>query len=117
GASEGESIQCRPTHQNGTCAKREGHDNVRAASYAAVEIHLAATPNRIHDFRESVERRNSTIELATAGIRPHDARGTVLACENRILGRYEALHDDRNAPPFAELGDVVPFETRFQQVE
>ena len=116
-AAEGEPVQRRPADEHGASSERERHHDVGSAPNATVEVHLGAVADGVDDLGQRLERRDRAVELTTAVVRDDDAGGAVLAGEDRVLGGDEALHEHGHLPALAELGDVVPLESRLEQAE
>jgi hypothetical protein len=61
------------------------------SAHATVEVHLRAVADRLHDLGESLEGCDRAVELTTAVVGHDDAGRAVLAGQDCVLCRDEAL--------------------------
>ena len=111
-AACGEPPEGRPPDQHGLRAERERLDHVGPPAHAAVEEDLGPAGDRLHDLGQGVEGRGDPVELAPSVIGDDDAGAAVLTGEQRVLGREDALDQQRQRALLAQPLEVAPGEAR-----
>src|SRR5690348_15616384 len=92
-AGGGEAIEIEPPDRHGVGAKRNALDDIGASAESSVDDDLRAPTHGVHHLLQNVDRSSPVIELPATMIGDVDAVDAVLAGDDRILGRLDALDD------------------------
>src|SRR3989454_253281 len=95
-------------------AERQGLDDVSAANEAAVHDDRRPAADRPDDLGERLDRAPAVVELAPAVVGDVHALDAVVGRKRRVLGRRDALQDERDRVRVLEALDVVPAEPRLE---
>src|SRR5438128_3904210 len=95
-------------------AERQGLDDVSAAHEAAVHDDRRPAADRPDDLEERLDRAPAVVELAPAVVGDVHALDAVVGRKRRVLGRRDALQDERDRVRVLEALDVVPAEPRLE---
>src|SRR5882762_204750 len=109
-ARRGETAASDTPDADGLGAECDRLDDVRTAHEAAVHEDGGAAADRLDDFGQRRDRTAAVVELAAAVVRDVDALDPMLDREGRVLGRGDALQDERDRVRVLEALDVVPVE-------
>src|SRR6266508_174751 len=104
----GQAQALQPAETDALRAENDRLDHVRAAHEAAVHHDLRAARDRRHHLGKHVERAPAVVELAAAVVGDVDHLHSVLAAERGVLGRGDALQDQRDVVRVLEALDLVP---------
>ncbi len=102
-AVRAERVQERPANADSLRAKCNRLEDVTCAAHASVHVDLelgirevAAQPERRDDLDEDLDAGASRVELATTMVGEHNSLNTGLVRQHSVLGRSDALQDDRH---------------------
>src|SRR5690606_27322378 len=101
-ASSGEAPALQPSDEHGSRAERNRLADVRAALDTAVEHHLGTVMDGVHDLLEHLDGAESVVELPAPVVRDVHRLSTEVDRPGRVLGRHDALDDEREVGPAAE---------------
>src|SRR5207245_10389430 len=95
-------------------ADRQVLDDVSAAHAAAAHDDRRPAADRPDDLGERLDRAPAVVELAPAVVGDVHALDAVVGRKRRVLGRRDALQDERDRVRVLEALDVVPAEPRLE---
>src|SRR6516225_8866714 len=113
-AGRGEAINIEPADRNRVGPQYHRLDDIGAAADPAVDDDSRAIADRLDDLRQDIERAENVIELAAAMVRHIDAVDAELDRAPRILGRGDALQDQRDVEFRLVALDIAPAVLRLK---
>src|SRR5262245_35931526 len=107
--------QVRPAYADRLCPEGERLEHISAAAEPAVDENGDAALDRLHDFREALDRGPPALLGAASVVRDDDAVGPVSHAELGVLARLDALHHQLHPRHALQPADDVPREPRGEE--